>query len=72
MQIKCLLQLNCLRVLFLLTQHVRSLLSGPGWWKVPTTYAVKGYYEMDLLLTAVGVEIAKESPVELLFIMDAT
>ena len=35
-------------------------------------YAVKGCYEMDLLLTAVGVEIEAESPVELLFIMDAT
>ena len=31
-------------------------------------YAVKGCYEMDLLLTAVGVEIEEESPVELLFI----
>ena len=28
---------NCLCVLFLLTQHVRSSLLGPGWWKVPIT-----------------------------------
>ena len=56
MQIKCLLELNCLCVLFVLTQHVHSSLSGPGWWKVSTMYAVKGCYEMDLLLTAVGVE----------------
>ena len=59
-------------VLFLLTRHLRSSLLGPGWWNVPTTYAVKGCYEMDLLLTAVGVEIETESPVELFFIMDAT
>ena len=72
LQIKCLLELNCLCVLFLLTQHVRSSLSGPRWWKVPTTYAVKGCYEMDLLLTTMGVEIERESPVELFFIMDAT
>ena len=72
LQIKCLLELNCLCVLFLLTQRMRSSLSGPGWWKVPTTYAVKGCYEMDLLLTAVGVENREESPVELFFIMDAT
>ena len=43
------------------------------WWKVPNTCAIKGCYEKDLLLTVVGVEPKEgESPVELLFIMDAT
>ena len=43
---------------------------GPGWWKVPNTFAVK-----ELLLITVGVEPKEgESPVELFFfyIMDAT
>ena len=30
LQIKCLLELNCVCVLFLLTLHVRSSLLGPG------------------------------------------
>ena len=61
LQMKCLLELNCLCVLFLLIQHVHSSLLGPGWWKVPTTYAVKGCNEMDLLLTAMGVEIERKN-----------
>ena len=43
------------------------------WWKVPNRCAVKGCYEKDLLLTVVGVEPKEgETPVELLFIIDAT
>ena len=72
LQIKCLLEFNCVCVLFLLTQHVRSSLLGPGGGRyqirLPSRAAT-----MDLMLTVMGVEPKeRESPVELLFMMDAT
>ena len=59
-------------VLFLLTQHVRSSLLGSGCGGRYQIHTVRGCYKKDLLLTVVGVEPKEgETPVELLFIMDA-
>ena len=40
--------------------------------KVPNTLAVEGCYDMDLLLTAMGVEKKEESSDRALFIVDTT
>ena len=54
MQIKCLLELNCVCVLFLLTLLVRLSLLGPGGGRYQNTYTVKRVATMDLMLTVVG------------------
>ena len=73
LQIKCLLELNCVCVLFLLTQHLRSSLLGPGGGRYQNTYVVKGLLRKGPVLTVLVVEPKeRDSPVELLFMMDAT
>ena len=73
LQIKCLLELNCVCVLFLLTQHVRSSLLGPGGGRYQNTYAVKGCYNgPDANSCGSETKRERESPLELLFMMDAT
>ena len=52
---------------------MRSSLLGPGGGRYQIRILSRGCYEKDLLLTVVGVEPKEgESPVELLFIMDAS
>ena len=73
LQIKCLLELKC--VCPVPFNSARAFVALGSWlgWKVSNTCAVKGCYEKDLLLTVVGVAPKEsESPVGLLFIMDAT
>ena len=67
LQIKCLLELNC--VCPVPFNSARAFVAlGSRWWKVPNTYTVK-----YLMLTVVGVEPKeRESPVGLFFIMDST
>ena len=73
LQIKCLQELNCVCVLFLLALHVRSSLLGPGGGRYQIRIPSRGCYEKYLMLTVVGVEPKeRESPVGLFFIMDAT
>ena len=73
LQIKCLLELNCVCPVPFNAARAFVALGSWLWWKVPNMCAVKGCYEKDLLLTVVGVEPKeRESPVELFFIMDAT
>ena len=58
---------------FLLTLHVRSSLLGPGGGRYQNTYTVKGLLRKVPVLTVLVVEPKEsESPVELLFMMDAT
>ena len=72
MQIKCLLELNCVCVLFLLTLHVRSSLLGPGGGRYQIRIPSRGCYEKNLMLTVVGLEPKEtESPVGIFFIIDA-
>ena len=73
LQIKCLLELNCVCPVPFNSARAFVALGSWLWWKLPNTYAVKGCYEKDLLLAVVGVEPKeRETPVELFFIMDAT
>ena len=73
MQIKYLLELDCLCVLFLLTLLMHSSLGGPGGGRYQIRIASRGCYKKYLMLTVVGVEQKeRESPEGLFFIMDTT